>query len=117
MTSPPGIFFSATPSARPRGPVGRSLAQKQMVEIARALTVATKVVVMDEPTSMLSSRKRRAVSHHPRFSRQGMAFVYISHRMKSSLESPIASRFFATDAASSQVTLLPSVPMRWFDTW
>ena len=43
--------FSLDPSVRV---VRLTTAEKQMVEIARALTVATRVVVMDEPTSMLS---------------------------------------------------------------
>ena len=68
----------------PAALVGRlTSAQKQMVEIARALTVATKVVVMDEPTSMLSQAESEELFRIIRdLSRQGMAVVYISHRME-----------------------------------
>ena len=44
-----------------------SVAEQQMVEIARALSMKSRLIVMDEPTSALSlDRGREAVPHHPR---------------------------------------------------
>jgi ABC-type sugar transport system ATPase subunit len=72
--------FSLDPSIRV---VRLTTAEKQMVEIARALTVATKVVVMDEPTSMLSQAESEELFRIIRdLSSRGMAVVYISHRME-----------------------------------
>ena len=72
--------FSLDPSV----PVVRlTTAEKQMVEIARALTVAIRVVVMDEPTSMLSQGESEELFRIIRDLRnRGMAVVYISHRME-----------------------------------
>ena len=79
ILQPPRLFAGSRPLR-----VGRlTTAQKQMVEIARALTVATKVVVMDEPTSMLSQAESEELFRIIRdLSSQGMAVVYISHRME-----------------------------------
>ena len=58
-------------------------AEKQMVEVARALTSATRVVVMDEPTAMLSHRESEELFRIIRELRgRGLALVYISHRME-----------------------------------
>jgi ABC-type sugar transport system ATPase subunit len=58
-------------------------AEKQMVEIARALMSATRVVVMDEPTAMLSLRESEELFRIIRELRgKGLAVVYISHRME-----------------------------------
>jgi len=60
-----------------------SRAEKQMVEIARALTTATRVVVMDEPTAMLSQRESEQLFRIIRELRErGLALVYISHRLE-----------------------------------
>ena len=60
-----------------------SSAEKQMVEIARALVSATRVVVMDEPTAMLSHSESEELFRIIRELRgRGMAVVYISHRME-----------------------------------
>jgi ABC-type sugar transport system ATPase subunit len=54
-----------------------------MVEIARALHSATRVVVMDEPTAMLSQKESdelfRIIGE---LRARGLAIVYISHRME-----------------------------------
>jgi len=58
-------------------------AENQMVEIARALMAATRVVVMDEPTSMLSQKESQELFRIIRDLRaKGMGVVYISHRME-----------------------------------
>jgi len=73
----------------PRTPVGRlGLAQRQMIEIAKALATAdedapsAKVLVMDEPTSALTTREvEQLFSLIERLSARGVAIVYITHRM------------------------------------
>jgi len=69
---------------KPSTPVSRlTRAEKQLVEIARALTIATRVVVMDEPTAMLSQRECEELFRVIRDLRhRGLAIVYISHRME-----------------------------------
>ncbi len=62
-------------------PVGRlSIADQQVVEIARALVIDAKVVVFDEPTSSLTAHDVenlfRAIE---RLKQAGIAVIYISH--------------------------------------
>ncbi len=66
-----------------RAPVaGLSIAQQQMVEIARALTRKSRVVIMDEPTASLSPNE---VAHLggiiAQLSAEGVAVLYVSHRL------------------------------------
>src|SRR5690606_32130613 len=59
-----------------------SLAQRQQVEIARALLGECRVLVMDEPTTSLSSKECENLFRLIRRLReQGLAIIYISHRM------------------------------------
>ncbi len=59
-----------------------SLAQRQQVEIARALLADCRVLVMDEPTTSLSSREcERLFALIHRLRSQDLAIIYISHRM------------------------------------
>jgi len=59
------------------------LAQQQMVEIARALTDAARILIMDEPTSALSEREvAQLFETIARLTSSGVAVVYISHRME-----------------------------------
>lgn len=58
------------------------LASKQLVEIARALSVEARVVVMDEPTSSLSDDEAdRLMRLIGRLKNEGVAVIYISHRL------------------------------------
>ncbi len=66
-----------------RAPVASlSIAQQQMVEIARALTRKSRVVIMDEPTASLSPNE---VAHLgeiiAQLSSEGVAVLYVSHRL------------------------------------
>ncbi len=66
-----------------RAPVASlSVAQQQMVEIARALTRKSRIVIMDEPTSSLSPNE---VAHLgeiiAQLSSEGVAVLYVSHRL------------------------------------
>ena len=59
-----------------------SLADRQMVGIARALSHEPKVMILDEPTSSLSSAEAdRLFATIDRLRAQGVAILYISHRM------------------------------------
>lgn len=60
-----------------------SLGERQMVEIARALTTNAKIIVMDEPTTSLTSREtERLFEVIAGLKAQGIAIIYISHRME-----------------------------------
>ena len=68
----------------PRTRLGRlSAAGRQLVEITRAIVEAKRVIVMDEPTSSLTSQE---VSELFRLIRdlkaRGLAVIYISHRLE-----------------------------------
>lgn len=59
-----------------------SIAQKQMVEIARAISQNAKILIMDEPTSSLSERETEVLlSLVEDLKRKGVSILYISHRM------------------------------------
>ncbi|MCM2380590.1 MULTISPECIES: sugar ABC transporter ATP-binding protein [Pseudomonas fluorescens group] len=59
-----------------------SIAERQLVEIARALHAHAKILVMDEPTTPLSSRETdRLFALIKQLRSQGLAIIYISHRM------------------------------------
>jgi len=62
-------------------PVGRlSLAQQQLVEIARAIAIGCRVLVLDEPTSSLAKDDIAKLFELVRRLRaQGQAIIYISH--------------------------------------
>ncbi len=56
--------------------------QRQMVEIARALAMNARILIMDEPTSSLSQRETEVLYEVvDRLKQQGVAIVYISHRL------------------------------------
>lgn len=66
-----------------RAPVASlSVAEQQMVEIARALTRQSRIVIMDEPTASLSPKE---VAHLgdiiAQLSQKGVAVLYVSHRL------------------------------------
>jgi rhamnose transport system ATP-binding protein len=60
-----------------------SVAQQQMVEIARALSVNARVLIMDEPTSSLTSNEVDELFRITRKLREeGTAVIFISHRLE-----------------------------------
>ncbi|MBI1876248.1 MAG: sugar ABC transporter ATP-binding protein, partial [Acidobacteria bacterium] len=69
------------PEIPPEAPVASlSVAEQQLVEIARALAVGCRVLVLDEPTSSLAREDARRLFGLIRDLRhQGHAIVYISH--------------------------------------
>lgn len=59
-----------------------SIAEQQLVEIARAVHAQARILVMDEPTTPLSSRETDRLFELIRTLRaEGLAIIYISHRM------------------------------------
>ncbi|WP_421591314.1 sugar ABC transporter ATP-binding protein [Shinella sp. M27] len=70
-------------TARPRDRVGElPLAQRQLVQIARALLDERKVVILDEPTAVLANDEVAALLDIVRMLRDhGVAVLYISHRL------------------------------------
>ena len=59
-----------------------STAQKQMVEVARALSFNARLIIMDEPTSSLTDTETRTLFDITRrLKERGVAVVFISHRM------------------------------------
>jgi ribose transport system ATP-binding protein len=61
---------------------GLSIGQRQMVEIAKAMSVNARVLIMDEPTSSLSSTEADRLFEVVRDLRSsGVSIIYISHRL------------------------------------
>ncbi|WP_025765341.1 sugar ABC transporter ATP-binding protein [Dyadobacter tibetensis] len=59
-----------------------SISQMQMVEIAKAVSMDARVIVMDEPTSAISDREVAALfAIIADLKAKGVAIVYISHKM------------------------------------
>ncbi len=59
-----------------------SLAQQQMVEIAKALSLNARIIIMDEPTSSLTlSETERLLQLVCELSESGVSVIYISHRL------------------------------------
>jgi ribose transport system ATP-binding protein len=59
------------------------VAEQQMVEVAKALSIEAKILVMDEPTSALSDQEIAKLFQVIRGLRaRGVAVIYISHRME-----------------------------------
>jgi ABC-type sugar transport system ATPase subunit len=67
----------------PRTPVAQlSPGQQQMVEIAKGLSHDLKLLILDEPTSSLTIKEgRHLFAVIRRLAAQGVAIVYVSHRM------------------------------------
>jgi ribose transport system ATP-binding protein len=68
----------------PRETVGTlPIGQQQLVEIARALSLRSRVLIMDEPTSSLTQRETERLYAVIRdLKRDGVSVLYISHRLK-----------------------------------
>src|SRR6266480_1191110 len=68
----------------PERPVGElSIAEQQLVEIARALAFSAELIIMDEPTSPLSEHETtRLFQTISQLKARGVSVVYISHRLK-----------------------------------
>ena len=59
-----------------------SVSEKQMVEIAKALSFDSKLIIMDEPSSSLTADEMKAlvkIIHH--LKEKGISIIYISHKL------------------------------------
>lgn len=64
-----------------------SIAQRQMVEVARALSANAKLIIMDEPTSSLTERETEILMSLIRKLKQnGVSVVFISHKLNEIFE-------------------------------
>ncbi|KGF70432.1 hypothetical protein LL06_05725 [Hoeflea sp. BAL378] len=60
-----------------------SVAEQQMVEIARALTYASRVLILDEPTAVLSlTEQENLFSIMRRLRDSGLLILFVSHRLE-----------------------------------
>ena len=77
------IFASMNLKLDPRVPVGSlTIAKQQMVEIAKALSYQSRVLIMDEPTAALNDAEiNELFIIINRLKAEGVGIVYISHKM------------------------------------
>lgn len=70
-------------TADPRTPVRNlSVAQRQVVEILKAMSHNPRVLILDEPTSSLTAPETRLLFQNiRRLKARGVAFIYISHHL------------------------------------
>lgn len=72
----------ATPVDTRRPVSSLSVSQKQMVEIAKALARNARVLVMDEPTAVLTTREAKVLFEQiERLKSEGVAILYTSHKL------------------------------------
>jgi ribose transport system ATP-binding protein len=88
-----GLAAAGRPDIPLNLPAGRlSIAEQQLVEVARAVAIGSRVLVLDEPTSSLA---RTDVEHLfaliRRLKAQGLAIIYVSHFLEE--VQAIADRF------------------------
>ena len=73
------LGVALNPLSRARG---LSIADQQIVEIAKAISTKANVIVMDEPTAALSSKEvERLFTVARNLRNQGCAVVFVSHRL------------------------------------
>ena len=73
-----GLDFRATDRV-----VTLSLAQQQTVEILRAVSFGAKIIILDEPTSSLSSKETEMLFEIMRkLKSRGVTQIYVSHRLE-----------------------------------
>ena len=59
-----------------------TVAQCQLIEIIKAISINAKIIIMDEPTAAITEREVELLfGHIRRLKEKGVAIIYISHRM------------------------------------
>ncbi|UPT39152.1 sugar ABC transporter ATP-binding protein [Pseudomonas amygdali] len=62
---------------------GLSVAAQQLVEIAKALTLNARLLILDEPTAALGGEETELLFQQvERLKAEGVSFIYISHRLE-----------------------------------
>lgn len=60
-----------------------SVAQKQLIEIVKALSLHPRLILMDEPTASLTEKEAGTLMHIiDKLKKDGVAILYVSHRME-----------------------------------
>jgi len=60
-----------------------SVSERQMIEIAKAMSYNAKVIILDEPTSSLSDKETKILFNLiNKLKQEGVSFVFISHKME-----------------------------------
>lgn len=79
-----GYLHDLGVSVDPQIPLGMvSISERQMVAIARAISMDVRVLIFDEPTSSLSDRERNALFEAiQRLKKRNLGIIYISHRLE-----------------------------------
>ncbi|MHC4266352.1 MAG: sugar ABC transporter ATP-binding protein [Planctomycetota bacterium] len=63
------------------------VAEQQMVEVAKALSMESKILIMDEPTSALTEREiKELFATIRKLKSRGVSIIYISHRLEELFE-------------------------------
>ncbi len=78
------LFAQLAITVDPERPTGTlSIAQQQMVEIAKAISVEARVLVLDEPTAVLDEQRVATLfGTIDRLRGQGLGIVFISHHLE-----------------------------------
>jgi ribose transport system ATP-binding protein len=72
-----GVKFSANTPISELG-----AAQKQMVEIAKALSIDAKLIIMDEPTASLTDNEvDKLFNIVNKLKKEGMTFIFVTHKL------------------------------------
>lgn len=68
----------------PKAPMGTlSVAQQQLVEIAKALSTDARIIIMDEPTAALTKRESEELyGYTEKLRDEGVSIIFISHRFE-----------------------------------
>ncbi len=92
---------------------GLTLAAQQSVEIAKAISLNVRVLIMDEPTASLSAHEVQELFKLVRdLKRQGVAILFVSHRMEEVFEIADKITVFRDGRLISTRTRLEATPRR-----
>jgi rhamnose transport system ATP-binding protein len=113
-----GLFDGLGIDLNPLRPArGLSIADQQMVEIVKALSIDASLIIMDEPSAALSSAEvAQLMTVARRLKDQGRGVVYISHRLDEVQElcdSVTVMRDGATVATAAVVQIDTTQIVRW----
>jgi len=94
----------------PRWPMKRlSIAQTQMVEIAKAISYDSRLIIMDEPTSAITEREVEHLHRMIKSLREsGVAIIYITHKLDEVFE---ISDFVTVFRDGKHVTTVPAAEL------